>query len=46
MRKTPWAVDFALLEDGGEMIVLSFLTACVWTAFERSRVDRRSIPAC
>jgi hypothetical protein len=34
MRKTRWAADFALLEDGGEMIVLSFLTAVVWTGFE------------
>ncbi len=42
MRKTAWAVDFALLEDGGEMIVLSFLTACVLSAYERSRVLHHS----
>lgn len=37
LRRTSWGVEFALLEDGGEMIVLSFLTACVWRAFERAR---------
>ena len=37
LRRTAWGVEFALLEDGGEMIVLSFLTASVWTAFERTR---------
>lgn len=35
MRKSTWATDFALLEDGGEMVVLSFLTATVWSVFER-----------
>jgi hypothetical protein len=37
MRRTSWGVEFALLEDGGEMIVLSFLTASIWSAFERTR---------
>jgi hypothetical protein len=40
-RKTPWAIDLALLEDGGEMVVLSFLTAAVCKLFEQRHARPR-----
>jgi len=40
-RKTVWRDVFALLEDGGEMIVLSFLTAAVWRIFTEADYARR-----
>lgn len=43
-RKTALGIDFALLEDGGEMVVLSFLTAALWRFFDEHR-DRTDLTA-
>jgi hypothetical protein len=37
LRKSSWGPWFAALEDGGEMVVLSFLVVAVWTAFQQYR---------